>query len=177
MADLALNPLPLEDPKGGAKSLTRVSGIGAAIVAVLTAVDGTWDTIFDTDTPTWAKPVFMMVVVGAWAVIASADLLGRGYVKGHELAAEAAKEGGKTTAEAQKEVAKATAEAKKDVAKGAIRVITLPGLSAIDKRDQDQSAVVTAARVSASAPDDPTFLVMREDGSTRWAAASDLKFN
>jgi hypothetical protein len=81
---LALNPLPLEDPEGGALSLTRVSGLAAAIIAVLTTIDGSWETIFGADTPEWAKPVFLMAVVGAWALVAAADIVGRGYAAGRK---------------------------------------------------------------------------------------------
>jgi hypothetical protein len=112
-ANLALNPLPLEDPKGGALSLTRVSGIAAAIVALLTSVNASWDAIFGASTPTWAKPVVLMVVIAAWAVIASSDLLARGYVKGHKV----------------------IAEAEKEAATAGTRVIPMPGLSAVDTQD------------------------------------------
>jgi hypothetical protein len=83
---LALNPLPLQNPNGGAFSLTRVSGFGAAVAGLLTAINPTWKIIFGADTPTWAKPVFMMVVVLAWALIAVADVLGRSYVGGQRSA-------------------------------------------------------------------------------------------
>src|SRR5919204_6862042 len=79
--ELALNPLPLKDPGGGALSLTRVSGIGAVIVGVLTTVNGSWDAIFGSNTPSWAKPAFLMAVVAAWAGVAAADILGRAYAR------------------------------------------------------------------------------------------------
>lgn len=84
ISGLALNPLPLKDRDGGAFNLTRVSGIGAAIAALLTAVNPAWNAIFAKDTPTWAKPVFMMVVVVVWAVVAAADILARGRIKAGE---------------------------------------------------------------------------------------------
>jgi hypothetical protein len=89
MPDLALNPLPLQNPEGGALNLTRLSGIGGAIVALLTTVNGSWNAIFGAHTPNWAKPVFLAVVVIAWAAIACADLLGRGYVAAHRALAAA----------------------------------------------------------------------------------------
>ena len=78
----ALNPLPLKDADGGALNLTRVTGLGAALVAVLTTINGAWETIFGTTTPDWAKPVVIMSVIAAFAVVAAADILGRGYVAG-----------------------------------------------------------------------------------------------
>lgn len=147
MPNLALNPLPLKDPEGGALSLTRVSGIGAAIVALLTTVNGSWNTIFGADTPTWAKPVFLMVVVGAWAAIAVADILSRGYVAGQKAAAV-----------------------------GGLQVIPMPRMDAVDTRKRDQECVVAAARLDPAQRDDPAFLVIRLDGSSEWVPGSDLNF-
>jgi hypothetical protein len=83
MADInvtpALNPFPLKENEGGALNLTRFAGIGAALVAVLTTVNGSWKAIFGGSAPNWAKPAVLMVVIGAWALIAVADILGRGY--------------------------------------------------------------------------------------------------
>lgn len=78
----AANPLPLQDAKGGAFNLTRVTGLGAALVAVLTTFNGAWDTIFGKSTPQWAKPVVIISVIGAFAVVAAADILARGYAAG-----------------------------------------------------------------------------------------------
>jgi hypothetical protein len=78
----ALNPLPLQDNEGGALNLTRVTGLGAALVTVLTAFNGAWETIFGANTPNWAKPVVIMSVIGAFAVVAAADILGRGFAAG-----------------------------------------------------------------------------------------------
>lgn len=78
----ALNPLPLEDNQGGALNLTRVTGLGAALVVVLTTFNGSWDTIFGTNAPDWAKPVVVVSVIGAFAVVAAADILGRGNAAG-----------------------------------------------------------------------------------------------
>jgi hypothetical protein len=78
----ALNPLPLADNDGGALNLTRVTGLGAALVAVLTTFNGSWKTIFGASAPDWAKPVVIMSVIAAFAVVAAADILGRGYAAG-----------------------------------------------------------------------------------------------
>jgi hypothetical protein len=78
----ALNPWPLKDPQGGALSLTRVTGFGAAVVAVLTTVNKAWDRIFDPTAPHWAKPVVMISVIGGFALVAVADILARGYAAG-----------------------------------------------------------------------------------------------
>ena len=78
----ALNPLPLQDNDGGALNLTRVTGLGAALVTVLTAFNGVWDTIFGTETPNWAKPVVIISVIATFAVVAAADILSRGYTAG-----------------------------------------------------------------------------------------------
>jgi hypothetical protein len=78
----ALNPLPLAENEGGALNLTRLTGLGAALVAVLTAIDGVWDEIFGADAPTWAKPVVMISAIAAFSVIAAADILARGYAAG-----------------------------------------------------------------------------------------------
>jgi hypothetical protein len=147
-ADLALNPFPLKDPEGGALSLTRLSGIGAAIVALLTTVNGSWDTIFGSDTPTWAKPVFLMVVVGAWATIAAADILGRGYVAGH-----------------------------KALAAGGTQTIPLARLKATYEKGTDQKCAVAAARLDPAKPNDPEFLVIKADGTTAWVPHGDVNFS
>ena len=78
----ALNPLPLKDADGGALNLTRFTGLGAALVAVLTSFNGAWNTIFGTTTPDWAKPVVIMSVIATFAIVAAADILGRAYAAG-----------------------------------------------------------------------------------------------
>lgn len=78
----AVNPLPLSDNEGGALNLTRVTGLGAALVTVLTAFNGSWDAIFGNQTPTWAKPVVIIAVIATFAVVAAADILARGYAAG-----------------------------------------------------------------------------------------------
>jgi hypothetical protein len=78
----ALNPLPLKDANGGALNLTRFTGLGAALVAVLTTFNGAWTTIFGATTPDWAKPVVIMSVIATFAVVAAADILGRAYAAG-----------------------------------------------------------------------------------------------
>lgn len=55
ISNLALNPLPLKDRGGGAFSLTRVSGIGAAIAGLLTAINPAWNAIFAKNTPIWGQ--------------------------------------------------------------------------------------------------------------------------
>ena len=147
MPDLALNPLPLKDPQGGTLSLTRASGIGAAIVALLTTINDSWNTIFGADTPSWAKPVFLMVVVGAWSAIAAADLLARGYKAGQQAAA-----------------------------KGGLQVIPMPPLEATDTRREDEACTVAGARFDPAKPGDPAFLVIKKEGTSEWVSHSDLKF-
>lgn len=78
----ALNPFPLQDNEGGALNLTRVTGLGAALVTVLTAFNGVWETIFGENTPNWAKPVVIISVIATFAVVAAADILSRGYAAG-----------------------------------------------------------------------------------------------
>jgi hypothetical protein len=75
----ALNPLPLKESEGGALNLTRVTGLGAALVTVLTTFNGSWETIFGGNPPGWAKPVVIMSVIAAFAIVAAADILARGY--------------------------------------------------------------------------------------------------
>jgi hypothetical protein len=79
----ALNPFPLKENEGGALNLTRFAGIGAAIVVLLTTVNDSWTAIFGEHAPTWARPVVFVAVIGAWAFIAAADMLARGYAAGH----------------------------------------------------------------------------------------------
>lgn len=78
----ALNPLPLKDNQGGALNLTRITGLGAALVAVLITFNGAWTTIFGAETPRWAKPVVIMAVIATFAIVAAADILARGYTAG-----------------------------------------------------------------------------------------------
>jgi hypothetical protein len=78
----AADPLPLKDNEGGALNLTRVTGLGAALVVVLTTFNNSWETIFGSNAPTWAKPVVVISVIGAFAIVASADMLARGYAAG-----------------------------------------------------------------------------------------------
>lgn len=74
-----VNPLPVADADGGALNLTRFTGLGAALVVVFTAINDSWDIIFGADTPKWAKTVVIIGAIGAFAVVAAADILGRGY--------------------------------------------------------------------------------------------------
>jgi hypothetical protein len=76
------DPLPLKDNEGGALNLTRVTGLGAALVVVLTTFNDSWETIFGSNAPSWAKPVVVISVIGAFAIVASADMLARGYAAG-----------------------------------------------------------------------------------------------
>lgn len=78
----ALNPLPVKDANGGALNLTRFTGLGAALVAVLTTFNKSWNTIFGASTPDWAKPVVIISVIATFAVVAAADILGRAYAAG-----------------------------------------------------------------------------------------------
>jgi hypothetical protein len=79
---LTVNPLPVEDSQGGALNLTRFTGLGAALITVLTAFDGTWERIFGEGAPTWARPVVIIAVIATFAVVAAADILARGYAAG-----------------------------------------------------------------------------------------------
>jgi hypothetical protein len=82
MADI-INPLPTEkDPDGGALNLTRFSGVGAALVAVLAAFEDSWDKIFGAATPEWSRPVAVIAIIASWSLIAASDILGRGYAAG-----------------------------------------------------------------------------------------------
>jgi hypothetical protein len=79
---LKVYPLPVEDPQGGALNLTRFTGLGAALVAVLTAFDGIWNRLFGEHAPGWARPVVIVALLATYAVIAAADILSRGYTAG-----------------------------------------------------------------------------------------------
>ena len=82
MAEL-INPLPTEkDPDGGALNLTRFSGVGAALVATVTAFEGSWEKIFREDTPEWSRPVAVIAIIASWSLIAASDILARGYAAG-----------------------------------------------------------------------------------------------
>jgi hypothetical protein len=78
----ALNPLPLKDSNGGALNLTRFTGLGAALVTVLTTFNKSFVTIFGKATSDWVKPAVIMSVIATFAVVAAADILGRAYVAG-----------------------------------------------------------------------------------------------
>jgi hypothetical protein len=82
MANLAGNPLPLDDNEGGALNLTRVTGLGAALVVVLTAFEDKWDVILGDRPPGWARSVVIVGVIAAFAIVAAADMLARGYAAG-----------------------------------------------------------------------------------------------
>lgn len=77
-----VNPLPVEDPKGGALNLTRFTGLGAALVAFLTAFDGIWNRLFGEHAPGWARPIVIVALIATYSVIAAADILARGYAAG-----------------------------------------------------------------------------------------------
>lgn len=81
-ANLAGNPLPLDDNEGGALNLTRVTGLGAALVVVLTAFEDSWDKILGEGTPTWSRPVVIVAVIATFGIVAAADMLARGYTAG-----------------------------------------------------------------------------------------------
>ncbi len=89
----ALNPLPLKNADGGALNLTRFTGLGAALVAVLTTFNGAWNTIFGATTPNWAKPVVIISVIATFALVAAADILGRSYAAGRRGAVIALPDG------------------------------------------------------------------------------------
>jgi hypothetical protein len=78
-----INPLPTEkDPDGGTLNLTRFSGLAAALIAVLTAFEDSWDTIFGESTPEWSRPVAVIAIIASWSLIAASDILARGYAAG-----------------------------------------------------------------------------------------------
>jgi hypothetical protein len=77
-----LNPLPVDDPKGGALNLTRLTGLGAALVAFLTAFDGIWNRLFGEHAPGWARPVVIVALIATFSVVAAADIIARGYAAG-----------------------------------------------------------------------------------------------
>lgn len=77
-----VNPLPVDDPQGGALNLTRFTGLGAALVAFLTAFDGIWNRLFGEGAPSWARPVVIIALLTTYSVIAAADILARGYAAG-----------------------------------------------------------------------------------------------
>jgi hypothetical protein len=143
----ALNPLPLQDNQGGALNLTRVTGIGAALVTVLTTFNGAWTTIFGADTPRWAKPVVIMAVIGTFAVVAAADILGRGY------AAAAGKR----------------ARSVFLLPKG-VSATYLPG------EDQKVTLAAVRPGSPEEDGKDARFLIVKSDESTAWIGSDDLKF-
>ena len=63
------------------------------ISTTLTTFNASWNTIFGTKTPDWAKPVVIMSVIATFAVVAAADILGRAYAAGRRAALIALPEG------------------------------------------------------------------------------------
>jgi hypothetical protein len=87
MADVLQQNNPSNAIQSNALNLTRFSGIGAAIVVLLDAINPAIDQLMGgTATPT-IRAVIFVAAIAAWAAIAVADILARGYVHAHNRTA------------------------------------------------------------------------------------------
>lgn len=142
------NPLPVADADGGALNLTRITGLGAALVAVLTTVEKSWHAIFGDDAPGWAKPVVMISVIAVFAVVAAADILARAYVAGRRGDIIPLPEG---------------LEAMWD-------------MPAKPVGQRDPVVRVVAVRFRRAETEDSEFLIVEDDKSTHWVGRNELGF-
>jgi hypothetical protein len=145
---LDVNPLPVPDANGGALNLTRFTGLGVALVGLLTTIEKSWKAIFGADAPDWAKPVVMISAIAAFAVVAAADILSRGYAAGRRGDMIAMPEG--LTATWDK-----------------------PGKRA---GHQDPVVSVVGVRFRRAEEEDSEFLIVEEDKSTHWVGGGELGF-
>jgi hypothetical protein len=68
--------------KSGALRTTVGTGVGAVVVAIGTAINPVFDAVVGKDAPSWVKAIILIAAIMAWAVIAAADALARGYAAG-----------------------------------------------------------------------------------------------
>jgi hypothetical protein len=88
--------------KAAATNTALGSATAAGLVAVVAAINPVFEEIFGTDVTTGQKIAFFIALIGAWALIASTDLLARGLAaSADKLAIE------KSTGELGKQLVKA----------------------------------------------------------------------
>ena len=93
------NPLPTsteagdeQQITGGALNITKGTFLAAVVSELLISVNGVFEKIFGENSPTWVKPAVMITLLAIWGVIATADVLARGYAHGQARAASSAGE-------------------------------------------------------------------------------------
>jgi hypothetical protein len=134
---------------GDTLNVTKGAGLAAVIVALVTGINPLFDEIFGDDATPWVKAGIIMTVIGAWALIAAADALARGYASGQAASAP------KT------------------------EIATLPrGLRATYERGRDVTGWrVAAIKLDVADPDKPQFLIVKADEDAKWAPVEDLRFS
>lgn len=87
------NPLPTSTKAdadqgitGGALNITKGTFLAAVVSELLISFNGVFERIFGENPPTWVKPAVMITLLVIWGLIATADVLARGYAHGQAAA-------------------------------------------------------------------------------------------
>jgi uncharacterized membrane protein len=136
-------------------SLTRWAGVGAAIVALGTAINPVFDVVVGKHASNAVKASILIAAIAAWAVIVAADMLSRGYADSQTKHAEAERAAATVYATAQK---------------NALSV----GKATITTDTDEGGYYVAALRLNASQPADSMFLLVKKDKHPTWVKATDV---
>ncbi len=69
--------------KAGELRLTKASAIGAALVALAAAIEPVFEAILGGDPEPGHKVAIFVAAIGAWALVASADMISRSHATAH----------------------------------------------------------------------------------------------
>jgi hypothetical protein len=81
---LQSKPEPGDAITGGTLNLTKTSAFGAAVVGLVTAINPLFESVFGEDASDWIKAAIIIAAIASWALIATADILGRGYASANQ---------------------------------------------------------------------------------------------
>ena len=152
------NPLPTSGEAtagqgitGGALNITKGTFLAAILSEFLIAFNGVFERIFGENPETWVKPAMMITLVVMWGLIATADVLARGYAHGQNGASAG------------------------DVVP--LPTALLEGLKVkIDKHGSDPTGRLLALRASGVAEAGAVeCLVALDAGGLEWASAAKVK--
>jgi hypothetical protein len=155
------NPLPIEDEAqdgqaivGGALNITKGTFLATVISEFLLAFNGVFEKIFGENQSAWVKPAVMITLIAVWGLIATADVLARGYANAHTNAAAGA--------------AGEVVPVPTDVF-GKIKV-------KITKKGDDPIGRLIAVRATGAADSrEVELLVAKDDGGLEWAPTAKVK--
>ena len=67
--------------------LTWVTGIGAAVVTIGTAINPVFDAVIGKNAPAWVKAIIFITAILGWVLLSIADMASRAYATAHASAA------------------------------------------------------------------------------------------